>query len=101
MSPRPILIAVALLWAGAAGLQAQATTPATTLRGRVEVIGDGTAGNKRHGTIPGTVVWLTPLASNGGEGPALPPAATASAPPSLRLMQKNKSFDPHILVVPA
>ena len=50
------------------------------------------------GTIPGTVVWLTPMTGAGGE------ATTAADPPSppanSRLVQKNKSFEPHILVVP-
>lgn len=108
MSPRMILIAAAMLWAGAVGLQAQVTTPATTtpitattVRGRVEVSGEGTASKKRHGAVPGTVVWLTPIASNGGDAPAVTPEASASTPQTLRLIQKNKSFDPHILVVPA
>jgi len=115
MSLRTILIAVAMLWAGADGLQAQATAPATkvtttsattpstttTVRGRVEVMGDGTtAGKKRHGTIPGTVVWLTPMTGGGSDAAEATPGATTSAQ-SLRLVQKNKSFDPHILVVPA
>jgi plastocyanin len=100
MSRRTILILVAMLWAGACGLHAQAT--ATTVRGRVEVAAAGgpskDAGKKGKRTIPGTVVWLTPLA-----GPASEATDSLSSPPSapLRLVQKNKSFDPHILVVPA
>jgi plastocyanin len=43
---------------------------------------------------PEVVVWLTPT-----NGPAQPVAAHPSHP--FRLMQKNKSFIPHILVVPA
>ena len=44
---------------------------------------------------PGNVVlWLTPIANSSGADPALP----ASQP--LRLVQHNKSFDPHVLVVP-
>jgi plastocyanin len=102
-----------MLWAGAGGLHAQATTQTTTssstatttVRGRVEVIGAGGAG-KRHGTIPGTVVWLTPITATGAGGEtaaapnssASPPASPAQNP---RLVQKNKSFEPHILVVPA
>ena len=110
MSLRIILIAVAMLWAGADGVQAQstasATAPATTtpgtmttVRGRIEVIGDRTGG-KKHGAIPGTVVWLTPMTGSGSD----PVEATADPSASarrLRLTQKNKSFDPHILVVPA
>jgi len=103
MSHRKVLIWVAMLWAGATGLCVQATSQVasqvatTTVRGRVEVIGAEGKGKTRHGAIPGTVVWLTPMAGAGGE-------ATTAAPPSPsanpRLVQKNKSFDPHILVVP-
>src|SRR6202158_21588 len=103
MSHRRVLIWVAMLWAGATGLRVQATSQATsqvattTALGRVEVIGAGGKGKTRDGAIAGTVVWLTPMTGAGGE------ATTAAAPsPSAnpRLVQKNKSFDPHILVVP-
>jgi plastocyanin len=115
MSHRTI-IWVAMLWASAAGLQAQPPTQiatqittqitTTTVRGRVEVIGASGAGKRRHGTIPGTVVWLTPITATGAVGEAAaatnpspgPPASPAQSP---RLVQKNKSFEPHILVVPA
>jgi plastocyanin len=105
MSHRRVLIWVAMLWVGAAGLRAQTTTPVTTttVRGRVEVIGDGAASKRRHGTIPGTVVWLTPITATGEATTAAPntsnpPVSPAQTP---RLVQKNKSFEPHILVVPA
>src|SRR5271157_1513592 len=115
MNPRTILIWVAMSWAGAAALHAQATTQATaeaaaeaattTVRGRVEVIGAGGAGKTRHGTIPVTVVWLTPITGAGGEAATALPNAQgsppASPPQNPRLVQKNKSFEPHILVVPA
>ena len=101
MRHKRILIwtSIAMLWIGAAGLRAQTTTQVTTatVRGRVEVIGD--ASKRRHGTIPETVVWLTPVTAT-GEVVATPdaPANPAQTP---RLVQKNKSFEPHILVVPA
>jgi plastocyanin len=99
MSYRTILIWVAMLWAGASGLNAQAT--ATAVHGRVEVTGAGgpgkDAGKKGKRTIPSTVVWLTPLAGPASEATAVLPSPL-SAP--LRLVQKNKSFEPHILVVP-
>lgn len=41
-----------------------------------------------------SVVWLTPLNANQPD-----PAQTSNAAP-LRLVQKNKSFEPHVLVVP-
>lgn len=98
MSHRRILIWVATLCVGAAGLHAQPTTSAitTTVRGRVEVTD---AGKTPPQKIPATVVWLTPIAASGAEAPPAPdPPPTPAA--TQRLVQKNKSFDPHILVVP-
>jgi plastocyanin len=95
------------MWsATAAGLRAQVTQVATTtVRGRVEVGAAAGAGKTRHAAIPATVVWLTPLAPAAGEtaaatpgSPPYPPLTPAQIP---RLVQKNKSFEPHILVVPA
>jgi plastocyanin len=103
MSHRRILIWVAMLWAGATGLHAQATSQATsqatttTVRGRVEVLGAEGKAKARHAAIPGTVVWLTPMTGAGGDATT---AAPASPPANPRLVQKNKSFEPHILVVP-
>ncbi len=93
-----MLVWVAMLWAGATGLHAQATSQetTTTVRGRVEVIGAEGKAKTRRGAIPGTVVWLTPMTGAGGDVPGLP----ASSPANPRLVQRNKSFDPHILVVP-
>ncbi len=117
MNRRRISIWVAMLWVSATGLHAQAaqlgpTLATTTVRGRVEVIGAGDASANarakvRHGTIPGTVVWLTPtgpaMTGAGDETAAAAAAASATASPAQnpRLVQKNKSFEPHILVVPA
>ncbi|MGA7560305.1 MAG: hypothetical protein WCF61_16400 [Terriglobales bacterium] len=97
-----IWTSIAMLWVGAAGLHAQTTTQVTavTVRGRVEVIGDGNASKRRHGTIPGTVVWLTPITAT-GDATAVAPSAPANPAQTPRLVQKNKSFEPHILVVPA
>jgi len=44
---------------------------------------------------PNIVLWLTPVGSAALSG--LPAPATSNRP---RLVQKNKSFDPHVLVVP-
>jgi plastocyanin len=103
MNHRRVLIWVAMLWAGATGLHAQATTrvTTTTVRGRVEVIGAGGSSRTRHDAIPGTVVWLTPIAGAAGGATAAPPSPAASPASNLRLVQKNKSFQPHILVVQA
>src|ERR1700732_5438520 len=99
MSHRRVLIWVAMLWAGVTGLRVQATSQVATtpVRGRVEVIGAEGKGKTRHGAIPGTVVWLTPMTGAGGEEATAPqPSPSANS----RLVQKNKSFEPHILVVP-
>ncbi len=102
MRHKRILIwtSIAMLWIGAAGLRAQTTTQVTTatVRGRVEVIGD--ASKRRHGTIPETVVWLMPVTAT-GEVVATPDAPPANPAQTPRLVQKNKSFEPHILVIPA
>ncbi len=102
MSHKIILIWVAMLSAGVAGLHAQAWTQVTTttVRGHVEVIGSRGAGT-RHGAIPGTVVWLTPMTGAGIETTTAAASPQGSLPANPRLVQKNKSFDPHILVVPA
>src|ERR1035437_7937485 len=99
MNHRRVLIWVAMLWAGATGLHAQATTrvTTTTVRGRVEVIGVGDAGSRRHGAIPGTVVWLTPIAGAASEAAAGPLSSAASPGGRLRWGAKNKRFQPHIL----
>ena len=59
------------------------------VRGRIEVEG----GRRSRKTLPTTVVWLTPL---GGTSEMRQTDPTGG----FRLVQKNKSFDPHILVVP-
>jgi plastocyanin len=83
---RGIFISVVLLCASLGGLHAQ-----TTVRGRVELEGGGRA---RKASLPSTVVWLTPVGA-AGEMRKMDPAGAG-----VRLVQKNKSFDPHILVVP-
>ncbi|MFY9562406.1 MAG: hypothetical protein WAQ52_19405 [Terriglobales bacterium] len=72
------------------GLHAQVAN----VRGRVEVVGGTKSG---HTPFPGTVVWLTPAA--GAASDTTPGAA--DGPAALRLTQRNKSFEPHMLVVPA
>lgn len=108
MSSRVMFISVAMLWASV-GLQPQAASQAKTtmVRGRVEVIGTVRRAKTKHGVIPETVVWLTPIMMTGADdrsntatqgSPMIPARGTAQNP---RLVQKNKTFQPHILVVPA
>jgi len=73
----------------------------TTVRGRVEVIGAAKTAKPKHETLPGTVVWLTPLAARGADDAAEDPNPAAIPSQVPRLVQKNKSFIPHILVVQA
>ncbi|MFY9675651.1 MAG: carboxypeptidase regulatory-like domain-containing protein [Terriglobales bacterium] len=93
------LAAVLMLWMWGAGVCAQTVT----VHGRVEMIrGDKAEIKKgeskgRHGALPETVVWLTPAAGSGVE--LDPPKPNADGNP--KLVQKNKTFEPHVLVIPA
>ncbi len=66
----------------------------TTVRGRVDVM---RIAQSRHVPLPTTVVWLTPVGGATDDSGAAAP----SWPGTPRLVQKNKSFAPHVLVVPA
>ena len=65
-----------------------------TVRGHVEVGRDTKA---RHLPAVTTVIWLMPVPGAGGDSVSAMP----NHPDRLRLVQKNKSFEPHVLVVPA
>ena len=78
-----------------------------TVHGRVETAQETTSrvtksgsskpsSTKRHESVPSTVVWLTAVSGSGVE--LEPPKPSQTNP---RLVQKNKSFEPHLLVVPA
>ena len=60
-----------------------------TVTGRIELFRDGIA---QHQDSSDAVVWLTPLGDSGE------PQAVAGSPRQ-QLVQKNKSFLPHVLVV--
>jgi len=51
--------------------------------------------NGKHTDSSNVVVWLTP------HGSTAPSPIPAAAEPRARLAQRNKSFQPHVLVVPA
>jgi plastocyanin len=72
------------------GMHAQVAT----VHGRVEVGGSTKIG---HTPPPNTVIWLTPAQGT----PADLPKAASDPPAPFRLTQKNKIFEPHVLVVPA
>jgi len=82
---------VLILVGAVAGVRAQTAT----VTGRVEFVAQAKA--KGPKTTSPTVVWLTPLGP-AGEELVVPSAIRADPPP--RLVQKNKSFAPHLLVVP-
>jgi len=67
-----------------------------TVHGRVEVTGETKSSDKKHIPVPSTVVWLTP--APGSEEKIDPPPPATWNP---KLVQKNKDFQPHLLVVPA
>jgi plastocyanin len=87
MTRRRPWIATLTLCLSLTGLRAQVAH----VRSRVEVEGASKAG---HSAPPRTVVWLTPVGGSAG-------AATPDSGAPLRLTQRNKTFDPHVLVVPA
>jgi plastocyanin len=92
MNPRTKLALFFLALFCATSLPAQTITA----HGRVEVAGEAKAAGKRAHPIPSTVVWLT--AAPGSDLKLDPPGPATWNP---KLVQKNKSFEPHVLVVPA
>jgi plastocyanin len=89
MAHRTIWIAVWMLCLSVIGIHAQTAT----VRAKVEIEG----GAKSHAALPSTVIWLIPMA-----GSAISNSSTTiSSGQLVRLTQKNKAFDPHVLVVPA
>lgn len=66
-----------------------------TVTGQAEVRGESSGSNKKINRS-NVVVWLTPL-----EGSELRPVAEEKPAHPPRLVQKDKRFEPHILVVPA
>jgi plastocyanin len=67
-----------------------ASGQAVTLSVRVKILHGQSKSESAH--AENVVVWLTPLGSS--------PHAEPSAKQQLRLTQHNKSFEPHVLVVP-
>jgi len=65
-----------------------------TVTGKIELV-ESSKQKKAQGASP-SVVWLTPLGAN------KPNSADAMKPlnPPPQLVQKNKSFSPHLLVIP-
>ena len=77
----------------ALGSVAAARAQEFTVSGQVELVRD--AGRGREQGPANIVVWLTPLESSPAAGSTLETPQRQGA----RLLQRNKSFDPHILVI--
>jgi plastocyanin len=60
--------------------------------------GRGTSKSARHPALEDVVLWLTPVDD---AGHAMPVRAAAAPKTGYRLVQKDKMFSPHLLVVPA
>jgi plastocyanin len=59
-----------------------------TVSGRVELVGSKAAAVRQHHDFSGVAVWLEPAA-----------AAPPPAPLHVRMLQKDKAFQPHLLMV--
>ncbi len=87
---------LALVCFGASVLLAQTAIPPVTVK--VEIVNPQAAkkpvAGKESADLSNIVIWLTPLASGAGAFPS--PPSGHSAP---QIIQINKSFDPHVLVI--
>ncbi|MBZ5634282.1 MAG: hypothetical protein LAO55_14265 [Acidobacteriia bacterium] len=71
-------------------LAAATTLAAGSVSGRVELRDSQDAAVRKHMDFSGVVVWLEPAAGS----PAPPPAGTVA-----RMVQKDKTFTPHVLPI--
>ena len=74
----------------ALALAVAACTSAGTLTGHVELVSSHDGNVRKHADNSGAVVWLEPLAST----PVIPAKAGRA-----QMVQKNKTFSPHVLAV--
>ncbi len=84
------LLLLAIAFADQCGVYAQEVTATA----RVLLL--DSAARRKSTDSSNAVVWLTPLAESAASRPHVPDAS----PHRFRLVQKNKRFTPHILVVP-
>ena len=85
----------ASLWLGAILLSlyllpAYGTGPAATVSGHVQLVFSNDPSVRKHQDYSGVVVWLEPVS-----GPAVVPAKTKHA----EMVQKEKTFSPHVLPI--
>jgi plastocyanin len=76
---------------GALVLLALGTALASTITGRVELVSSHDPNVRKHTDYSGVVVWLEPAS-----GAPVIPASAARA----QMVQKNKTFTPHVLAIP-
>src|ERR1700685_2295202 len=74
----------------ACALLAAAAAPAASVSGRAELLASHGTSARKHPDYSGVVVWLEPLS-----GAPVVPAAAARA----QMVQKNKTFTPHVLAI--
>jgi len=75
-------------------LRGNAAFAQATVTAQVQVVSEGAAHGRKNSSS--VVLWLTTL----DQPTALRPARAPSGPPRPRLTQRDKKFDPHILVIP-
>jgi plastocyanin len=78
-------------------LTSSALAQDVTVTGRIELNRNGKGALRDQSD---SVAWLTPISSTSSSLPANDPPANWPDKPQLQLVQKNKSFEPHVLVVP-
>lgn len=81
------------------GLAAATNLAAGSVSGRVELRDSQDAAVRKHMDFSGVVVWLEPV--EGSLGPAPSDAVARLAPPGAmaKMVQKNKTFTPHVLPI--
>lgn len=85
-----------LLWSIVLSLSALACAQTTNVSGSVEIARPHP--NRTKPDNSGVVIWLVPHSESGSTNT---PRVAAGARPRAVLVQRNKTFEPHIIVIPA
>jgi plastocyanin len=90
------VLAVSLVLSAAFTVLAQdrSSSPAAKVTMHIEISGSAASAGKHVPAVPPAIVWLKPLT------PGLAIPATAFPKTGYTLLQKDKMFSPHLLVVP-
>jgi plastocyanin len=92
--PTPSRLGLVALFALCVGATVASCAQNATVTGQVELLGENSAQARKNKS--NVVVWLNPL----DPGADVRPASQSEAARHPRLTQRDKRFDPHILVVP-